>query len=395
MKKYIFQFWLFILIIFSSGCTKENPIILPLRTVIVYMIADNNLDYFSVKDLNEMETGWNDSFNGNLIVYIDRAEGANPAHPVVYKISHDTTDNVCSSIVTVYKEQNSTDTNVVRTVLSNIISNYPAQSYGLVLWSHGTGWYPKGTKVQYTENTVNKMKIPKPPTKSFGIDQSDELNINDLKKSLPMHFNFILFDACYMGSAEVLYELREKADYIISSPTEVLSSGYPYDLIVPYFFENNINYSGIATEFFNSYSDLKGVLQTASVSVTKTAGLMELAAIVNKIMQDTSNLHYVSSSQVQQFELTKNGYFFDLENFISESTTSTQNKEKFESALNNTILYKASTSKIFDEIEINNFSGLSVFVPDSTNSKYHDFYKQLDWFKNSSFSVYFNKYGFN
>jgi hypothetical protein len=93
--------------------------------------------------------------------------------------------------------------------------------------------------------------------------------------------------------------------------------------------------------------------------------------------------------------LTKNGYFFDLENFISESTTSTQNKEKFESALNNTILYKASTSKIFDELEINNFSGLSVFVPDSTNSKYHDFYKQLDWFKNSSFSVYFNKYGFN
>ncbi|OJV37323.1 MAG: hypothetical protein BGO29_05995 [Bacteroidales bacterium 36-12] len=359
------------------------------------MIADNNLDYFSVKDLNEMEVGWNYSFNGNLIVYIDRAEGANPAHPVVYKIYNDTTDSICSSIVDVYKEQNSTDTNIMRTVLSNIISNYPAQSYGLVLWSHGTGWYPKGTKVQYTENSANRMKTPKPLTKSFGIDMSDELNINDLKESLPVHFDFILFDACYMGSIEVLYELREKADYIISSPTEVLSYGYPYDLIVPYFFENSTNYRGIATEFINSYINLEGVFQTASVSVTKTAGLVELAEIVNKIMQDTLNLQYVSSNKIQQFELTKNGYFFDFGNFISESTTLSQNKEKLEIALGNTILFKASTSKIFDELQVKKYSGLSVFLPDSTNKEYYDFYKQLDWFKDSSSNIYFNKYSFD
>lgn len=54
------------------------------------------------------------------------------------------------------------------------------------------------------------MKPPKPLTQSFGLDMSDELNINDLKKSLPVHSDFILFDACYMGSIEVLYELREK-----------------------------------------------------------------------------------------------------------------------------------------------------------------------------------------
>jgi hypothetical protein len=385
---------LLIVIILFSGCTKEDFIILPVRTVIVYMVADNNLDAFSVNDINEMEVGWGD-FDGNLIVYVDRAEGASPSHPVVYKISHDTTENICSQIVDVYKEQNSTDPNVMRTVLSNIISNYPAQSYGLVLWSHGSGWYPKGTKVQDAENAISQKKVAKPITKSFGLDVTDELNINDLKNALPIHFDFILFDACYMGSVEVLYELREKTDYIISSSTEVLSSGYPYNSIVQYLFDNNINYQGIATEFFNSYNDLQGIMQSATVSVVKTAGLTQLAKTVNNIMQDTLYMKYVNHNQIQQFESTKNGYFFDFENFISKSTTSIQNKEEFESALNNTILYKAATSKIFDELQINNFSGLSIFVPNSTNIKYHDFYKQLDWFKNSNYSFYFNKFGFN
>ncbi len=31
-----------------------------------------------------MEAGWQD-FDGNLIVYIDRASGASPAHPLLYK----------------------------------------------------------------------------------------------------------------------------------------------------------------------------------------------------------------------------------------------------------------------------------------------------------------------
>jgi hypothetical protein len=41
--------------LFLYSCEKDNsePPSLPVRTVIVYMIADNNLDNFAVNDINE------------------------------------------------------------------------------------------------------------------------------------------------------------------------------------------------------------------------------------------------------------------------------------------------------------------------------------------------------
>lgn len=50
MRKCIHQILSIIVILIFSGCTKTETIKLPIRTVIVYMLADNNLDYFSVKD---------------------------------------------------------------------------------------------------------------------------------------------------------------------------------------------------------------------------------------------------------------------------------------------------------------------------------------------------------
>ncbi|MCK9561468.1 MAG: clostripain-related cysteine peptidase, partial [Bacteroidales bacterium] len=77
------------------------------------MIADNNLDYFSVKNINEMEAGFNNNYNGNLLVYVDRAEGATPSHPIVYKISQDTTEAIMSEVAFVYEEQNSANETVM------------------------------------------------------------------------------------------------------------------------------------------------------------------------------------------------------------------------------------------------------------------------------------------
>ena len=41
------------------------------------------------------------------------------------------------------------------------------------------------------------------------------MNIDALAAALPVRFDFILMDACLMGSVEVVYELRNKADFII------------------------------------------------------------------------------------------------------------------------------------------------------------------------------------
>ena len=93
----------------------------------------------------------------------------------------------------------------MKQVLNDIIQMYPAQEYRLILWSHGTSWLPAGSSLR-----------------SFGEDSGKQMNIPDLAENLPIKFDFILFDACLMGSVEVVYELKEKANFIISSSTETI-----------------------------------------------------------------------------------------------------------------------------------------------------------------------------
>ena len=73
------------------------------------MIADNDLDYFAIQNINDMELGFKANENGDLFVYIDRASNTLPSHPYLLKISHDTTNVFTSKIVQTYPEQNSSD----------------------------------------------------------------------------------------------------------------------------------------------------------------------------------------------------------------------------------------------------------------------------------------------
>ncbi len=381
---------LYLCVLLLCSCNNKHDN-LPLRTVIIYMIADNNLDYFSVKNINEMEAGFNNNYNGNLLVYVDRAEGATPSHPIVYKISQDTTEAIMSEVAFVYEEQNSANETVMTNSLLDIIQPYPAQSYGLILWSHGTAWYPEGANISNLKNNDFDTTLRQSPyIKSFGKDGTDELCIKKLKNALPIHFDFILFDACYMGSVEVAYELKDNAHYIISSPTEVLSTGYPYQHIIEDLFEPHVNYEKIAHTFFISYDTLSSALQSATVSVIKTANLIHLAHAVSKIMNDTNKLQVTSVSKIQQYTANEKNFLFDIEDFICNITHDSNQIEACKKALDDVVVFKASTPSILGELKIKKFSGLSIYVPDSSNYIYYDYYKTLDWYKSSAYCNYCN-----
>jgi hypothetical protein len=366
--------------VFCSRVEEDNRTPLPARTVIVYMIADNNLDNSALKDINEMEAGWQDDLNGNLLVYVDRATGATPAHPVVYKIVPDTTDNIVSPIVKVYQERNSADADNMHQVLSDIISDFQAQSYGLILWSHGTAWLPEGA-------TMNSESL-----RAFGKDSDREMNIFDLKKAFPYHFDFIIFDACYMGSVEVVYELRNCTDFILSSATEILSGGYPYRETVRLLFDKLPDYSKIAETFFQFYASQSDMMQSVSVSVTRTDQLPCLATAVRQIMEDAAQIQTINYTSLQQLTTSENNTLFDLEQFVLQLSIDTYFLHEFKKILPDAIIYKACTKTISDNLHINTFSGLSIFIPTTNNTQYHEFYKKLDWYKDCSYINYFNKF---
>ncbi|KAA6319999.1 hypothetical protein EZS27_030172, partial [termite gut metagenome] len=181
MKKMISYFLVSCVSVVFYACedTPDFPDTANGRTVLVYMAADNSLSSFAGEDFNEMIEGFAEIGNdaGNLIVYWD-----DKTQPRLIRIQKNKEGQVISQVIHTYGDQNSVDVNVMQEILSRTFNNFPANSYGLVLWSHGDGWGPPDWKVT---------------SRSFGQDGSDKMNISDLRNVLEdYHFDFILFDAC-------------------------------------------------------------------------------------------------------------------------------------------------------------------------------------------------------
>lgn len=387
MKQYFSLITLVIFVFGYSSCTEDTneetvQKEMANRTVIVYMIADNNLDYFAEQNIIQMQKGWDESFDGNLIVYVDRAEGARPSHPITLKITSSNLSQITSPVVKSYVETNSCDATHMRKVLQDIIAAYPAKNYGLILWSHGTSWFPNGFNIAQGSQRFSSIMQGLPLTKSFGLDRGEEMAINELPKALPVKFDFIIFDACFMGSIEVEYELRDKANYIMASASEILSYGFPYESIVSSLFKEKINLNEIGDKFIEFYNEKKDGLSTATISVVKTSEFNSFIQQTQKVFADGKTLGNISISDLQQFDIGERHFIFDLGQILDKISS---NDVDYKSSLNKLIIYKNSTNKLWNK-PISHFSGLSIYIPIKPNLTLINYYEKLSWYNESGYS---------
>ena len=407
MRKLQAVLWLIIVLQFFS-CKKNdtnnsNTTTNTKRLVVVYMIADNNLDYFAVQNINEMEKGFDSAtFNGKLLVFVDRASNAIPSHPYMMEIVHDTTDAIVSKIIYTYPEQNTAQGAVLTSVIQDAKNYYPNYTnIGLVLWSHGSAWLPKGVFIGTKRGQIIDT------TKSYGLDNdpidSSVMDIKDMTvglKNTHNYFDFILFDACYMNSIEVAYELKDVADYMIASPTEILSYGFPYKTIIPLLGANNVNVKAVADDYFNFYQSQKSILQTGTISVINLKNITGLAQKVNTLftrvsqLKDTCkiNLHNIQRLDYSG-DTTSTAWAFDMNNFLQynfASLNDTQINEAYQAmqnSWNSTVLYSQHTNMLFKTINLNNCNGMSTYIPTALNNKIaDDYYKTLQWYQQSGYN---------
>ena len=184
------------------------------RTVLIYIAADNNLASFARQNLEDIKNGglpqYFDEGSGDvLLVYADiRGET-----PKLMRLSSGRPGEVYEEVLMEYdQEQDSMSDSVMNAVLSYADALFPSDYRGLVLWSHGTGWLPEGfysNPVEDSDGGIVPMQLAEDPfaayVKSFGSDGSSEMDIRDLAEALPVHYSYILFDACLMGGVEVAY----------------------------------------------------------------------------------------------------------------------------------------------------------------------------------------------
>lgn len=272
-----------------SACSKDDetpPIVSPYvesRTVMVYMVAENSLNKNVWTDVQEMLVGMNNdtlSANDRLVIYLDDVKL--PRIYVVDKTTKITQFSELVPVMTYENDVNSSSAEQLGTFIDYVKSNYPAESYGLVMWSHASGWTPSNFSGDMYSETPTKRK-------SFGVDNGkntinnngNQMNIDDMASVLQGNaFDFIFFDACVMQTIEVAYELRDAAKWLIASPAEIPASGANYETMTRAMFLKDDYVNQMLTVYKQEYSNAYGIV----VSAVNTEALDDYAAYMKSVV---------------------------------------------------------------------------------------------------------------
>ena len=276
----------------------------------------------------------------------------------------------------------------MKTIFKDMQDAAPSDSYGLILGSHASGWLP-GTPVE---------------PRAFGDDAGYNIDIPQLADVLgsafPKKLDFILFDACMMGNAEVGYELKEVTSHCIASVMETPGYGFPYDQILPYLYSENVDYSAVCHEFvsFNKTNNLWGTCAVMDCSQMENLA----SAVKAKLSEWQDALSSVSMQNVQQYGVGSYRYFsYDVLDFFRElgrksgvvkTTDLNEAIASVQSALNQAVIAKDCLSGVdydFDGAVIDGtrFCGIGMYIPEEYNpyvankTAWNDYYKQsISWY---------------
>lgn len=376
MKRSLFLFTLFALVILHS-CSKNDLTDDGYnRVVIVYFAANNNLSSYAESNIESLSEGYlpEEDSDDILLVYSHTEKNL----PVLLRMYKDQSGTVVQDVVSNYEEQNSTTPEVLESVLDKVKAIFPAKEYGLILWSHGTGWLPE----DYYENSNQYgVQFPDPyahMVKSFGYEDGVEMDIKDLCNAIPYHLSFVIFDCCLMGGIEVAYEIKDKCDYIVASPAEILATGFPYDRIIEPLFAKKADLEEVCERYYDFYNSQSGVYRSATIALYNTSKLDALAAVCRKIF--AANREQIATLQTNliqgYFRLNKH-WFYDLEDFVAQFA-SVADLDELSNSLSQVVTAKFYTP-IFLDLTISNSSGISTYVPSNGSTYLDNYYKSYKW----------------
>lgn len=289
-----------------------------------------------------------------------------------------------------YSDRPFTSRQWLTSLFSEVMTLAPASRYGMVVGCHGLAWVPvqgqrsarkrlgSQERIDEEDNLYKEERIDKegepndlmhfevqgPVTTRFigGTYPETQIETTDLADAMAdagFHTEYILFDACYMSSVEVAYELKDVTHYLIASPTEVISYGFPYITMGKHLL-GTPNYKGIADSFISFYSSY--YLPYGTVAVTDCTQLDALAAIAQQINAAAEGKNTPNGVQIMD------GYsptlFYDLGHLMSLKNAGTVLTTAFAEQLDKTVPYKGHTDQYFTAlkdapVDIKHYSGLN------------------------------------
>lgn len=236
--------------------------------------------------------------------------------------------------------------------------NYPDRKKSLILWNHG-GTALKG--VCFDENFNN-----------------DSLTLSEIAEVLSgtAKFEFLGFDACLMGSVEVLAQLKDFADYIVFSQEIEPGEGWDYKTLCSQYgtADTEVFLNNLLNAYYAKYEgSAKSDQITLSYVRTERADALlsafnEYFAQLSLIVEEKGLLDSVKASEAaysfggrtEKEQYTNN---IDLLGYLNEMTLLPEAADKLRNALTDCV--GGTVNGILKE----NAGGLSFYYPYTYNAK--------------------------
>lgn len=363
------------------GCSEERSSdIMPSarRTVLVYLAGDNSLSDEVWEKVDALVAGWKNE-RDNLLIYQDtRGERGTPSLMRVVSEA----GSAHTEVIKEYPDANSADPQLFSTVVRDALVGYPAPSYGLLLFSHGTGWLPAGSY-----SNPRRYDNTKAGLRSIMDDAGREMEIADFAAAIPDgQFDFIVLEACLMSGVEVAAELRGKADYLVASSAEILSPGFTsvYEQMLDCLFQKDPDLSGFAARYMAYCNSREGAYRSGTISVIDLKRMDELIEFVSPLLQKEVE---TDISSLQCFDRNENKLFFDFGDYMEQVIRQDNRVEEvadmekqLNKLLDQLVVYKASTP-YFVYLPIRRHSGLTMYVEQEIYPGLNDAYRELSWYR--------------
>ncbi len=378
-----------VLLVLSSLCgchsndnDEPSPSQKARRTVLIYMVAQNSLGYGGNlrKDSVEiMAARQSVSKDDRLLVFID-----DNRPPRIYEVRQ---RNEKPRLVKAWAEDVvSTSPQTLQQTLTWMKENYPAEEYGLVMWSHADGWLPP-TNQDYSA----ARKAPLVQPFSFGIDdgpdygsdRGSQMDIGDMAAAIAaagIRTKYIMFDACLMQNLEVAYALRNVADYVVAGPVLFPAAGANYQHLVAEGLFSDAPAAIVATY----HSDVSDPSQSGSyadfgivISCLRTEALQPLADALREALPHSTLVGRQSPDMtgVAHYQAYSKSYYYRPHNYDAaqafERILPPEHREKVLSALAAVVADKRATPSFwigpgfwsYANVDLDNYCAVSAFIP--------------------------------
>lgn len=283
-----------------------------------YFAGDNNLDKFITMNVEQLLEGY--CGGTNVVFLIDKVSNTIEQGPFEDKFTttrmYSITRNGLSRLygndlfpeLSEDKgdcELDTADAKILKNFIRYSKNEFPAKNYALIIGSHGGG--------VRIDNQNARAVVVDANSDNDWIFTAEFTDVLTAEESVDV----LGFDACYMGSLEVAYQLCGikpfKADYIVASPAAEFNDGWDYKRLIEKFSENAPTPEDFAKLLVENYKNY--IIEQSIENNAQTLTCLK-CSLIPEVKRALDNLSVLLVDYKTQVELIRGSMNLKQENIL-------------------------------------------------------------------------------